>query len=127
MTHITKDEYDIRGMLAFKLTCWHRLRETEANELVALVVGLTQPAPVQEPVAWREFDGEGGYDYYTYEHNENLRDKYIERNGEKYASWVEPLYTTPPTAQQDIQRLSALVRAQQITIDKLEAQQEKDT
>ena len=50
MTHITKDEYDIRGMLASKLTCWHRLRETEANELVALVVGLTQPAPVQEPV-----------------------------------------------------------------------------
>ena len=49
-----------------------------------------------EPVAWREFDGEGGYDYYTYEHNEDLRDKYIERNGEKYASWVEPLYTTPP-------------------------------
>jgi hypothetical protein len=30
------------------------------------------------------------------------------------------LYTTPPAAQQDIQRLSALVRAQQITIDKLE-------
>jgi len=28
--------------------------------------------------------------------------------------------TTPPAAQQDIQRLSALVRAQQITIDKLE-------
>jgi len=49
-----------------------------------------------EPVAWREFDGEGGYDYYTYEHNEDLRDKYIERNGEKYAGWVEPLYTTPP-------------------------------
>ncbi len=43
-----------------------------------------------------------------------------------------PLYTTPPggrqsedcltAAQEDIQRLSALVRAQQITIDKLEAQ-----
>lgn len=38
---------------------------------------------------------------------------------------AKPLYTSPPTlslAQQDIQRLSALVRAQQITIDKLEAQ-----
>ncbi len=55
--------------------------------------------PVREPVAWREFDGEGGYDYYTYEHNEDLRDKYIERNGEKYASWFEPLYTTLPAAQ----------------------------
>jgi hypothetical protein len=31
-----------------------------------------------------------------------------------------PLYTTPSSAEQDIQRLSALVRAQQITIDKLE-------
>ena len=36
---------------------------------------------------------------------------------------VRPLLansTTPPAAQEDIQRLSALVRAQQITIDKLE-------
>jgi hypothetical protein len=36
---------------------------------------------------------------------------------------VRPLLansTSPPTAQEDIQRLSALVRAQQITIDKLE-------
>ena len=51
MTH-TKDEFDIRGMLASKLTCWHRLRETEENELVALVAGLTQPAPVQEPLSF---------------------------------------------------------------------------
>jgi hypothetical protein len=48
-----QDEFDIRGMLAAKLTCWHRLRETEENELVALVAGLTQPAPAQEPVAMR--------------------------------------------------------------------------
>jgi hypothetical protein len=47
-----QDEFDIRGMLASKLTCWNRLRETEANELVALVASLSQPAPVQEPVAW---------------------------------------------------------------------------
>jgi hypothetical protein len=33
-------------------------------------------------------------------------------------------YTTPPAAQEDIQRLRALVRAQQITIDKLEAQRQ---
>jgi hypothetical protein len=53
---------------------------------------------VQEPVAWREFDGEGGYTYFAYENNETWRDDYIERNGEKYADWVEPLYTTPPAA-----------------------------
>ena len=51
--------------------------------------------PEQEPVAWREFDGEGGYDYRTYDDNENFRDEYIKRNGQRYASWVEPLYTTP--------------------------------
>jgi hypothetical protein len=49
-----------------------------------------------EPVAWRTFDGEGGYDYRIFEDNENYRDEYIKRNGEKYASWVEPLYTSPP-------------------------------
>jgi hypothetical protein len=39
-----QDEFDIRGMLASKLTCWHRLREAEENQLVALVMGLAQPA-----------------------------------------------------------------------------------
>jgi hypothetical protein len=57
-----------------------------------------QPAPVQEPVAWREFDGEGGYTYFAYQDNETWRDEYIERNGEKYANWVEPLYTASSTS-----------------------------
>lgn len=52
--------------------------------------------PVQEPVAWRTFDGEGGYDYCSYDDNEDYRKEYIKRNGEKYTSWVEPLYTSPP-------------------------------
>jgi hypothetical protein len=55
-------------------------------------------APVQEPVAWREFDGEGGYTYFAYQDNETWRDEYIERNGEKYANWVEPLYTASSTS-----------------------------
>ena len=46
-----------------------------------------------EPVAWREFDGEGGYDYRSYEGNENFRDEYRARNpGATYWDWVEPLY-----------------------------------
>jgi hypothetical protein len=49
----------------------------------------------QEPVAWRTFDGEGGYDYRSYEDNETYRDEYIARNGQKYAGWVETLYTHP--------------------------------
>ena len=54
----------------------------------------------QEPVAWREFDGEGGYYYLTYDMNEDHRDKFIKRNGEHYASWVEPLYTNPQPQQE---------------------------
>ena len=52
-----------------------------------------------ETVAWRTFDGEGGYDYRTYDYNENYRGEYIRRNGTKYANWVEPLYTAPQPRQ----------------------------
>jgi hypothetical protein len=60
-------------------------------------------APVQEPVAHR--DG-----YWC-----------VDLTCKKcYSADFRFKHTTPPAAQQDIQRLSALVRAQQITIDKLE-------
>jgi hypothetical protein len=45
-----------------------------------------------EPVAWRTFDGEGGYDYRTYDMNEEYANDYAKRNP-KFADWVEPLYT----------------------------------
>ena len=45
-----------------------------------------------EPVAWATFDGEGNYDFMSYENNETYRDEYIKRNGEKYANWVKQLY-----------------------------------
>ena len=38
------------------------------------------------------FDGEGGYDLMLYDMNEDYKDNYIERNGEKYKGWVVPLY-----------------------------------
>jgi len=44
----------------------------------------------KEPVAWRVFDGEGNWDVVAYD--ETYRDKFIERNGRKYADWVKPLY-----------------------------------
>lgn len=44
------------------------------------------------PVAWRTFDGEGGWDYRDYELNENYHQEYIARNGDRYSHWVEPLY-----------------------------------
>jgi ABC-type cobalt transport system substrate-binding protein len=45
--------------------------------------------------AWRTFDGEGGYDLRNYEGNETYREDWIKRNGDKYASWVEPLFLAP--------------------------------
>ena len=92
-----QDEFDIRGMLASKLTCWNRLRETEANELVALVASLSQPAPVQEPVAWMfQHDETGRMNYVGNDgiHNPTM---FLEMNP-RYAL-VCPLYTTPPAAQ----------------------------
>jgi len=45
----------------------------------------------QEPVAWRTFDGEGGYDYRSYEMNETYDKEWAERNP-NHKGWVEPLY-----------------------------------
>jgi len=49
----------------------------------------------QEPVAWRTFDGEGGYDYRSYENNESYADEWDKRNP-NHKGWVDKLYTTPP-------------------------------
>ena len=58
---------------------------------------LSLPAAGQEPVAWRTFDGEGGYDYRTYEGNENYRAEWEKRNP-NHKGWVEPLYAAPQPA-----------------------------
>lgn len=56
---------------------------------------LSLPAAGQEPVAWRTFDGEGGYDYRTYDGNENYRAEWEKRNP-NHKGWVEPLYAPQP-------------------------------
>lgn len=53
-----------------------------------------EQAEKHEPVAWRTFDGEGGYDYRTYDDNENYRDEW-ERRNPSHKGWVEPLYLHP--------------------------------
>jgi hypothetical protein len=58
---------------------------------------LSLPAAGQEPVAWRTFDGEGGYDYRTYDDNENYRAEWEQRNP-NHKGWVEPLYAAPQPA-----------------------------
>jgi hypothetical protein len=64
--------------------------------------GWAQLASGQQPVAWMTFDGEGGYDFRQFAENENYRDDFIQRNGEKYAWVVEPLYAHPAPSQQPI-------------------------
>ena len=44
------------------------------------------------PVAWRTFDGEGGYDYRDYEMNEQYADEWAKRNP-KHKGGVDALYT----------------------------------
>ena len=46
------------------------------------------------PVAWRTFDGEGGYDYRSYADNENYQLGWNARNP-NHAGWVKPLYLAP--------------------------------
>jgi len=64
-----------------------------------------------EPVAWSVFDGEGGYDYISYENNETYKDEFISRNrAEHYKEWVQPLYTRPaparkPMTEEEIENL----------------------
>jgi hypothetical protein len=56
---------------------------------------LKAPESNEEPIAWRIHDGEGKWEYVTFEENETYRNDFIAHNGEKYASWVEPLYAAP--------------------------------
>ena len=56
------------------------------------IIRVTPPQPEQELVAWRTFDGEGGYDYCSYEHNESYADDWDKRNP-NHKGWVDALYT----------------------------------
>ena len=71
--------------------------------------------PEQEPVAWRTFDGERGYEYRTYEDNENYRDEWDKRNP-NHKGWVEPLYKNP-TPCETCQALARTVMMDQTSHD----------
>lgn len=45
----------------------------------------------EEPVAWRTFDGEGGYDFRGYEWNEDYQSRW-DANNPKHIGWVDALY-----------------------------------
>jgi len=65
------------------------------EQAIGEIIGLIDPLPAQpeqEPVAWRTFDGEGGYEYRSYEDNESYADDWNKRNP-NHAGWVDKLYT----------------------------------
>jgi len=118
LTLVTKERDELRAELATA-----KARMTELRKAVAEIIG-TDPAtwPIhgnaslaiaanialmraeldaikqQNPAAWREFDGEGGYIYYDFAGNENRKAEWDERyrNSPQYLrGWLEPLYTVP--------------------------------
>ena len=72
---------------------WKGLAKQFGQEADALRAKIEQMER-QEPVAWRTFDGEGGYDYWSYEDNENYKLWWNARNP-NHIGWVEPLYLAP--------------------------------
>lgn len=60
------NDFDMRGVLASRLLCWHRLTEAEAQDLICFFEGVRRPAPAQQPltderVQWL-IDGMPNYD-----------------------------------------------------------------
>lgn len=55
---------------------------------------LYEQAKPAEPVAWRTFDGEGGYEYRSYADNEDYASEWAKLNP-KHVGWVEALYAAP--------------------------------
>ena len=78
---------------------------------------MTKDEAKDEPVAWRTFDGEGGYDYRTYENNEDYANDWDKRNP-KHKGWVDPLYTIPPQRKPltDEELLSILSKIDECTV-----------
>jgi hypothetical protein len=72
-------------------------RHCEANAFQIVIKNLKAQLaqPEQEPLAWAEFDGEGGHRFITYEFNETYEEDWNKRHP-NHIGWVIPLYTHPP-------------------------------
>ncbi|MGI9137312.1 MAG: hypothetical protein ACR2JS_09695, partial [Candidatus Nanopelagicales bacterium] len=78
-----------------------RLGQEIEQEPVATLFGslpVYDVAHKQNPVAWRTFDGEGGYEYRDYDMNEDYDELWAQRNP-NHKGWVEPLYSDPTPCQ----------------------------
>ena len=89
---MTKDEALRLALEALEMYELETNSEFQRKAITAIKAALEAK---DEPVAWRTFDGEGGYDYRIYENNEDYANDWDKRNP-KHKGWVEPLYTTPP-------------------------------
>ncbi len=85
--------------------------------------GWSKDGDEQKPVAWRTFDGEGGYDYRDYELNEDYGHWWEERHP-NHKNWVDPLYTAPPQQQNqfnpDWDAMAVMVEEQQRMAKRIE-------
>lgn len=101
--HIILPRSVVEQAIEFTQFCWRDVAMNdyaeEQRSKTEAMLRAALAAEQAEPVAWRTFDGEGGYDYRSFEDNENYQSDFVERNGPNYASWVEPLYAAPQPAQ----------------------------
>ncbi len=100
MIQLTKEEaQQVLDALKSAIDDYNNYQDTDADKAweasEILRARIAEPEKEQEPVAWRTFDGEGGYDYRDYELNEDYGHWWEERHP-NHKNWVDPLYTAPP-------------------------------
>ena len=91
---------ELREAAQAALTAYETFRDVDDIDGLDDAIGrlraaLAQPEAEAEPVAWRTFDGEGGYDYRDFYQNEAYELEW-KRLNPAYADWVTPLYAHPP-------------------------------
>ena len=76
---------------------WNHFKPAKGYTAAQLHQAFAQGAASQlakEPSAWMTFDGEGNYEYRSYEDNENYAEEWQKRNPNyKLSGWVFKLYT----------------------------------
>ena len=92
---------DALELLAVATFITPKLQAKRTDVINAGLQALAEQPAQQEPVAWREFDGEGGYFYRDYYMNEQYAQEWDQRNPD-HKGWVEPLYTSPPAQQEPL-------------------------
>ena len=87
---MTKDKALRMALEALEMYELETNSEFQRKAITAIKKALAQPE--SEPVAWRTFDGEGEYQYRSYENNEDYGDWWSNIHP-NHKNWVEPLYT----------------------------------